>query len=202
MPSQYGDDALIEAYFGGKRGGFVVDVGAADGVVNSNSHRLLTDLGWSGILIDPLPEHVDAMRQTYDGRDDVTIVRCAVAREPGTIKMWPGEQGTTAIPEWRDRLAEYHGTQYGEPFEIDARPLTDILDQHGAPSRIDFLTVDCEGMDTQVLQSLDWDRYAVSLVCVEASNPWPSLIAFMKERGLGLVGQTAGNALFGRANCG
>ena len=54
-----------------------------------------------------------------------------------------------------------------EETRIVVKTLTHILDEHQAPKNIDFMSVDCEGLDLSVLKSLDWSRYTVDVLMVE-----------------------------------
>ena len=198
MPCQYGEEPFILGQTQELRNGFVVDVGAADGYTGSNSHFLIHDYGWSGILIDPLPEHVKALRERYAENDKVAVVDSAVGLEPGAVTFYPCGQGSTMLADWRDRVIRDFNGVYGEPMTVHVKTLTEILDEHDAPKVIDFLSVDCEGMDWSVLRSLDWNKYRVDMACVEARPQNQRLIDFMAARGLNVFAVTAGNLLFAR----
>ena len=61
--SQLGQDILVDEYFGGKRGGVFVDIGAYDGVTFSNTLMLERERGWTGVCIEPLPDVFAELRQ-------------------------------------------------------------------------------------------------------------------------------------------
>jgi hypothetical protein len=80
---------------------------------------------------------------------------------------------------------------------VKTAPLADILDRHlPAGTPIDFMTIDVEGMDIEVLHSNNWDKYRPSYVLVESQqidlekNNNSELLGFMREMGYGLFAKT------------
>ncbi|EED35271.1 methyltransferase FkbM [Luminiphilus syltensis NOR5-1B] len=87
-------------------------------------------------------------------------------------------------------------------IEIEAKPLSWILDRYALDRKIDFLSVDVEGYDLDVLKSNDWQRYRPSIVLVEIlhvslegvfENP---VVKFMREQGYGLLTKIDHTAFF------
>lgn len=206
MPAQYGEDALFLEYFKDTPRGFLVDVGANDGSLNSNSEILLAT-GWGGLLIEPAIEPFLRLKNRYNRREDVTCLCVAAGPYQRKATLYteptpsPG-QYSTLDPEWRDRCARQYGATFMEQ-KTEIIPLTVALDQWAKGRRIDFLTVDCEGTDLAVLQSLDWTRYRPRLVCVEGgkvTNPVQpdrfGVFGFLLEHGYQLHASTLGNWLF------
>ena len=166
---QYGEDRFLEKFFRGIPKGFLVDVGAADGRDNSNSFRLLQHRRWRGILIEPEPKQFQALQNRYRGRPDVVCMNYGVGGVEGERVLHCAAQVSTFLPAWRDRCIESYGLEY-EDVSVMVKPLTKILQELKAPSRIDFLTIDCEGMDLEVLQSLDFELYHPRLICMEGKG--------------------------------
>ena len=63
--SQHGEEHIINMFFQEKRAGMCVDIGAADGVINSNSRFLIEMLGWSAVLIEPHPSFYSQLEKLY-----------------------------------------------------------------------------------------------------------------------------------------
>jgi FkbM family methyltransferase len=168
--SQYGEEKILRKFFNYEPTGTVVDVGAADGLDNSNSHCLLTHPGWSGVLVEPESSQFRDLEARYAGRSNVRTVNCAVGQQPGKATFHVGgeghKQGSTMLPEWKQKvITEFNGV-YLEPIQVQVRTLSDILEE-AKVTKIDFLTIDCEGMDDQVLKSMDWKRWQPRLICLE-----------------------------------
>jgi FkbM family methyltransferase len=198
MPaSQYGEEKIILPFFHGQRGGYVVDVGAADGQTFSNSRVLIRDYDWRGLLIEPEPTHYAALEALYAGSGYVRTTRRAVDTTTGDGRMWPMPLGSTLIPEWRDRILRIHPQlSFGEPITVQTEPLADLLAEAEAPVLIDFLSVDCEGMDLVVLQTMDWRTYTVRLVCIEEAGY--GLDDYMASVGFEFYTRTHGNQFWRR----
>ena len=62
--SQYNEEGFIDSFFKNKNNGFLVDIGAADGITNSNS-RFLIEKGWGGILIEPNTKNFNKLQDLY-----------------------------------------------------------------------------------------------------------------------------------------
>jgi len=191
---QYSEDVLLLRWFKDQPLGFVVEIGAANGQDDSNSHCLIQK-GWSGILIEPEPEQFADLQKFYRNRPDVVCVQEAADLESREVDFYCGEQVSTLCPVWRDRYVQMYGIDY-KTIRVLTRHLGDILKNVKAPKRIDFLSVDCEGRDVRVLRSMDWDYFDVGLVCTEARcDP------FMASVGFHFVQQThplRGNKFYGK----
>jgi FkbM family methyltransferase len=188
---QYGEDDILLKFFQDINYGFVVDVGAADGKDNSNTYNLLKKLGWKGILVEPEPIQFKALQERYEHNDDVLCLNCAVDAEMGTKPFWCGLQVSTMVPAWRDACVKAHGIDYKE-IEVDTMPLDLIMEGADAPEEFEFLSIDCEGMDFAVLQTLNLKKYKPQMICLEGHG--------YTIEGYAQYKTTVGNSLYVRAN--
>src|SRR3954470_548033 len=136
---------------------YLVDVGAHDGRSLSNSFPFL-ELGWSGVLVEPLPQAFSLLSDRYGSRADVQCVQAACAEHDGRMPLSVGSDGPLPMTS---RLG-------GDgDIEVAVRPLTSVLEEAGAPTDFSFLLVDAEGMDGAVLAGLDFDRHRPRVVVTE-----------------------------------
>ena len=191
MPAQYGEDAVFAEIFKGKQGGVVVEAGAANGVDNSNSHILITEHNWTGILIEPEPEAFDALDTYYAARQEHDVWLCpnACGTREGTETFYCGGQASTLDIAWRDRCIDRHQIPYTE-VQVEVKRLDRILDWFEIPTAFDLLSIDCEGRDMDVLASIDLDRYKPAYICIDAKG---ALIA-----GYTVLHATRGNVIYKR----
>jgi FkbM family methyltransferase len=196
--SQYNEEEVLLDFFGDKTDGFFVDVGAADGVRFSNT-RMLAERGWSGICIEPEASQYDQLRELYRG-SNVTCFPVAVGTLVGFRKLHAGKadfkQISTLCSRWREKKIKQHGhCVYEEsPQIIYAQVLATLLRDAPAPDTIDFLSIDAEGMDFDVLRSMDWKKYDVRLICTEDND---SIIrTFLDNVGFKEHTRTAGNTFW------
>lgn len=185
--SQCGEDKVFEEYFGDKIG-YVVELGAADGKDNSNSYHLI-QRGWSGILLEPDPEQYAELLSLYHDNNNVKAANVAAGTQTGQKTFYTNRQVSTLDPSWRDRCIEVHNLVYDE-ITVIVMTLTFILEQMECPKVFDLLSIDCEGMDQDVLASLDLGIFQPELICIEAApSEIPGYVQHHK---------TCGNTIFRR----
>ena len=197
--SQYREEPIIDSFFNKKEKGFCVDVGAADGIRGSNSRYLIESLGWSAVLVEPHPTFFDQLTELYENIDDVTLLNLAIHTNTGKLPFYvygrdEHAQVSTLCESFKERVIKVHGNKYeDEPTIVNVEPLKNILKD--LPS-VDFLSIDCEGVDMEVVKSNDWDLYRPSLVCVESSMPEKEVVKFMSSVDYKYYNKTLGNIFF------
>jgi len=201
--SQYGEEPIINSFFNKKEKGFCVDIGAADGRRHSNSRYLIESLGWSAVLVEPHPTFFDELTQLYKNTDEVTLLNLAIHTKTGKLPFYvygdlpcnkEHAQVSTLCETFKERVIELYGNKYeNKPTMVNVEPLKNILKD--LPS-VDFLSIDCEGVDMEVLKSNDWDLYRPSLVCVESSMPEEEVVKFMSSVDYKYYNKTVGNIFF------
>jgi FkbM family methyltransferase len=164
--SQNDEQQHIVNYFGTKPH-HLLSVGENDGVTFSNSRYLLEHLGWSGLLVEPSPTAFKKLNALYKDNDLVECLNVAIANEKGRIDFYDmgehiGKGDTsllsTAVQSETNRWA---GTQFAK-CKVKAITYAEIIDTY------DFITIDCEGLDLDVLKQIDLKH--TSLVCVEHNS--------------------------------
>jgi FkbM family methyltransferase len=173
--AQHGEDRALLEFFGGVRG-FYVDVGANDGLSNSNT-AALDQMGWRGILVEADPNLADICRQARPGS---TVVACAAAdptqrgSESAFQRVSPGHDKTTGLSTLVDSSAlQRKAMQIGariSTITVPVRSLDDILEKHGAPNAFELLSVDVEGAELEVLRSCDLTRWRPRIIIAEDNS--------------------------------
>jgi len=202
--SQHGEEDVIFRHFTGARrkNGYLVDAGAADGKRFSNSWTLLNKHGWSGMLIEPHPQFAQQCRDLYADNNKVEVLEVAVFDRRCQQDFYPFSkppegQVSTLDLAFKARAEAAHGKKYHPPIKVECWPLGQLLKKQGAPKKIDFMSIDCEGVDMKVVRSMDWAHHHVELVCVETSmRPLKQLITFMQSVGYRQKERTLGNMFF------
>lgn len=170
--SQAGQDKwLLENFFAGKSDGFFVDIGAHDGVSINNTYRLERD-GWQGIAIEANPSIYPLLRKN---RKCITE-NCAVAAFSGIGKFrmiyGHAEMLSGLISEYDPRHLKRIAKEVGEyggnysDISIECRTLNEILETHKI-SHIDYLSIDIEGSEYNLLRSIDFDKFTINVISVE-----------------------------------
>jgi FkbM family methyltransferase len=166
---QYGADRILGLFFRDQPQGFLVDVGAADGYWNSNSIGLLKRPEWSGILIEPEPKQFEKLLAMYEGREGVVCIPCAVGLDEGPHTLYCAGQVSTLQEDTRRAAKIKHGVSFTKT-RVQVRTLTHLLEGANVKREIDFLSIDAEGMNYDVWESLDKKKFSPKLVCIEGSG--------------------------------
>lgn len=151
-----------------KRGGYFVEFGAMNGVDASNSYALERQLGWTGIVAEPARIWHEAIDRN---RACAVDHRCVWTRTGETIRFNQTELlGLSTIDTFSsaDRHAAKRAS--GERYDVETVALTDLLGHWRAPRRIDYLSIDTEGSEFDILSAFDWSRYEIGLITVEHNH--------------------------------
>lgn len=164
--SQEGEDRVLERYFGTCGPGFYVDVGAHHPHRFSNTY-LFYKRGWRGINIDAMPGSMEPFKRMRVR--DINL-EMGVGAASAVAKFYVFSE--PALNTFDEAIAKSHeNSEYKITRIVDVpiERLEDILARHLPQGMaIDFLTIDVEGLDLQVLQSNDWTRFRPKVVLVEA----------------------------------
>jgi FkbM family methyltransferase len=162
--SQNAEDVRLWRVFHEVRDGFYVDVGANDPATWSVT-KLFYDAGWNGINVEPGP--------TYDllakARPRDVNVRAAVRLDRGTSDFWithPETGLSTCHPDVHAHVPEL--IDRFERVTVDTVRLEQVLGEHASDRAIQFLKIDVEGAEAEVIASSDWTRFRPAVVVVEA----------------------------------
>jgi hypothetical protein len=175
--SQHGEDAFLNDFFKDKPAGFYVDIGCSHPFRISNSYALYRR-GWNGIAVDAIPSFAWLYR-LWRPRDLFLNLGVMTYFEltPSVLSSFD--------KAWVDGLLERGEASIFRSYNVDVLPLNTILDKHGGGRKIDFLSVDVEGLDLEILNSIDFDRYRPRVICVEFNDPATrdTLIALLSGNG-------------------
>ncbi|OIO05535.1 MAG: hypothetical protein AUJ49_01150 [Desulfovibrionaceae bacterium CG1_02_65_16] len=162
--SQEGEDILLRYMFPQDEGVYV-DVGAHHPVRFSNT-LYFYNLGWRGINIDPVPGVMALFEERRPG--DVNL-ELGVARQPGVLEYhaFTDPAFNSFNAGYADSIAR-QSEMRREVLRVPVDTLVNILDAHLGGHRIDFMTIDTEEYELEVLASNDWERYRPSCLVVES----------------------------------
>ena len=164
--SQIMQDLWVLFELSERRGGYFVEFGATNGVTLSNTHLLEKQLGWTGILAEPNP----AFHARLSRERSCHICHAAVHARSGTAPFLCTEKPAfSRLADVRpDDIFEREGRRsVRTSTRVQTISLNDLLDTHSAPDRIDYVSIDTEGAELDVLSTFDFDRRRVSLFTVE-----------------------------------
>jgi FkbM family methyltransferase len=169
--SQQGEDLYVLKNYINKKNpsGIFVEVGALDGIAYSNTGFLEMELGFSGVLIEPSKSYEKLLKY----RPGCTCVNNAISDKYETVLFrddWAMSGILTKLPDDHKR-EKRHEAINDEYYEVDTVPLGYVLSETNI-KYIDFLSIDVEGSELEVLRSMNWD-IPVYVICIEMDGHNP-----------------------------
>jgi FkbM family methyltransferase len=163
--SQFLQDLWVAYELKSPQGGFFVEFGGTDGIALSNSYLLETQFGWRGVIAEPARLWYPALRQN---RACAIDERCVWTRSGQRVVFNQAptpEHSTIAAYSDSDLLAP--SRRGGLHYEVETVTLDDLLAFWNAPRRIDYLSIDTEGSELDILKGFDFSARDVRLITVE-----------------------------------
>lgn len=159
--AQFMQDFFALVLNGGTRDGFFVEFGACDGRLISNTYLLEQTFGWTGILSEPGRNWHEDLRKN---RNAVVDTRC----------VWSKSGETKEFSEFSINKDQSKIVGLGAPvnesvetYQVPTISLVDLLKENNAPKRIEFLSVDTEGSEAEILSAFPFKEYEFGFICVE-----------------------------------
>jgi FkbM family methyltransferase len=159
-------DAWVLWRTNGKEGGFFVEFGAADGLNRSNTYLLEWSYKWSGIVAEPHPDFGETLRRN---RGCFVSSKCVYSRTGETVDFLAARHrrlSRIASIEALDDL-EAMRQRDSKTIRVEAISLNDLLAEAGAPSDIDYISMDTEGSELEILRGFDFNRWNVRLFTID-----------------------------------
>jgi FkbM family methyltransferase len=186
--------------------GYFIEIGANNGVNQSNTLYFEKFRGWRGLLIEPHPKLFSQLKKNRSHKSTCINAACtSFSFKNDSLKMMYSDLMTTSVDESNilPNSVEHAllGSKYlvGQPSEFTAKSETmqQILERISAPKCIDLFSLDVEGFEFEVLSGINHKIFRFNLICVETSDI-PRMEAFMAKINYELVKQVTHHDLFFR----
>src|SRR5437016_3290417 len=163
--SQLRQDLFVLTQLNFQRNGYFVEFGATNGVDLSNTHLLEKSFGWTGILAEPAKCWQIPLGASRTASIDFRCVWKDFQSVLGFNETDVAELSTIGSFQ----SADIHGKlrQGGKSYEVKTVSLNDLLSEHGAPRVIDYLSIDTEGSEFDILKSFDFERHTFRVITCE-----------------------------------
>lgn len=166
MYSQNNEEEIILNFFKKKKGIFL-DLGAYDGIDLSNT-RALAEKGWKGICVEPNPNIFLKLKENYKNNLDVFCFPFAIGEFDGKTKFHNNDTYYSTIKE--SELDRWVGTSLSfNTEEVDVLTFSSFLNL-SPYKQFDFISIDCEGVDYEILKQINLDEVSCKLICVETNG--------------------------------
>jgi FkbM family methyltransferase len=200
--SQHGQDQYLnEHIFKGKRDGVFVDIGAHDGITLSNTYFFETQLGWTGLCVEPIPRIFEKLSKN---RSSICVQGCIADHDDiakflsisGYCEMLSGLLSSydhLHLERIGQELQDYGGKK--EIIETQCYRLNALLDQYNI-SHVDYLSIDTEGSELEILKDIDFSKIDIDIITVENNYKTQHIENLLKEKGYELVAQLGCDEVF------
>jgi FkbM family methyltransferase len=158
----------IESIRNEKSSGFFVEFGATNGLDLSNTFLLESDFGWSGILAEPaLLWH----KQLFENRRCRIDLRCVYSESGKHLEFQESKlPELSTLSKFSSKDVHKKNRVTAKMYDVETVTLRDLLTQNQAPYRIDYLSIDTEGSEIDVIRDFDFGEWDIRLISVEITS--------------------------------
>tara|TARA_R110000822_G_scaffold4388_4_gene18862 strand:+ start:10807 stop:11427 length:621 start_codon:yes stop_codon:yes gene_type:complete len=182
------DKTVYENYFKNKTNGYFVDIGAHNGVEFSNS-KFFEDIGWDGVCIEPNPI---IFKQLQSIRHCKCVMK-AITDKIGTAQFFQISEGADMLSGLVDEFSQkgikniysnLKSTKEGFNYiDVELDLFENIIDQ----TEIDFLSIDTEGNELKILQTIDFNKYNIKVITLENNEYDSRFLDFLNPKGFTFI---------------
>jgi FkbM family methyltransferase len=163
--AQLCQDLFALSFLNFKQGGFFVEFGAAEGVGLSNTWLLEKQFGWRGILSEPARSYAPKLRAN---RGCAIDVRCVWSQSGESIAFREASNRVlSTVARFSDGDMHAEDRKQGITYDVPTVSLDNLLAEHRAPCDPDFLSIDTEGSELEILSKFDFKRWPFKVICCE-----------------------------------
>jgi FkbM family methyltransferase len=163
--SQFHQDLFVLSQLNFKTSGYFVEFGATNGVDLSNTYLMEKEFGWTGILAEPARCWHPQLRQNRGAHIDTD---CVWSDSSSTLSFIEADiPDLSTISRYSD--ADRHGKlrENGKPYQVQTISLNDLLEKYAAPEQIDYLSIDTEGSEFEILNHFDFSKHSFKVITCE-----------------------------------
>lgn len=163
--SQFFQDLFVLSSLDFKRGGFFVEFGATNGVDLSNSWLLEKRYDWDGIVAEPARHWHANLKKNRGCR----ISTACVWKESGQKLVFNETKNTDLSTLDAFTKTDMHATSRhsSKKYEVETVSLNDLLRENNAPKHIDYISIDTEGSELDIISHFNFSDYTISVMTVE-----------------------------------
>lgn len=188
-------DMIVQMYLGWKTNGYFVEFGATDGNDISNTYTLEKEFGWNGILAEPAKHWHPLLTKNRSCNIDFNCVWRSSGEQISFHESHARPDGS-AIQQYitPESLQMLGGNS--DIYKVETISLLDLLAKYNAPTDIDYISLDTEGSEFEILNAFDFSRYKVKIFTVEHNEkelPRSQIYELMTSKGYDRVLQNISN---------
>ena len=150
--SQLGQELEVIKFYNNKEDGFFIEIGASDGVELSNTYLLETKYNWKGICCEPIPTKFEKL---VKNRPNSICYKEAVYNQSGLILQFDISNSYDLLSGISEHIDRYKSTVDNNKttIHVETISLLDVLKKSNAPSFIEYMSLDTEGSEFEILKN-------------------------------------------------
>jgi len=164
--SQLGQDLKVVNFYKEKTNGYFIEIGASDGIQLSNTYLLETSYNWTGICVEPIP---DKYVPLVINRPKSLCYNEAIYNESGLILDFDIAKNDDLLSGITNNIDAHKNYVDSNKITIAVKSLSllDLLDKSKSPKFIEYLSLDTEGSEYEILKNFNFDKYIFGLIDIE-----------------------------------
>lgn len=154
-----------------KTDGYFIEIGAADGKYFSNSYILEKKFNWKGLVVEPAQVW---HKQLKENRDCEISTDCL--HETSDMDIEFIETNKPAFSQLKSNINSYEDSHQNlrkdikKKYYIKTKTFNDLLHEYSVQNKIDYVSIDTEGTEYEILKGINFDKYIISIISVEHNN--------------------------------
>jgi len=200
--SQFEQDKFVyEKYFINKNKGYFVDIGAYDGVTFSNS-KFFEELGWKGVCIEPNPKVFEILSSNRKCK----CVKKAITDSKSTSQFFQITNGPDMLSGLVDEFTDSAIARINQELESFSEDFSyidvecDLFENIVQNDKIDFLSLDTEGNELKILQTIDFNKFNIDVITVENNNNDNKFLNYLTSTGYQFVTRLGCDEIYKKVN--
>lgn len=167
--SQIKQDLFVLFVTNMKKNGFFVEFGACDGLELNNTFLLENEFNWSGILAEP---SIGWHENLFKNRKCVIDTRAVYSESNKNIEFIEVDKELNTLSGIKNEnfLKNFNDIRLNtknKKYLVKTVTLIDLLKENNAPNKIDYLSIDTEGTEYEIIKNFNFDSYDISIITIE-----------------------------------
>jgi FkbM family methyltransferase len=164
--SQLRQDLFVLSELNFKKDGYFVEFGATNGLDLSNTYLLERDYSWRGILAEPARVWHSELRENR--KNSIVETNCVWKNSNETLLFNETDAPElSTLDSFSNSDTHIDFRKNGNKYEVSTISLNNLLEKHKAPRNIDYLSIDTEGSEFEILNSFNFDNYNIEIITCE-----------------------------------
>jgi len=168
--SQFNQDLKVLEFYNNKKNGFFIEIGAGDGILESNTYLLETQYEWKGICIEPVSYQ---FTELYKNRKCKCINKALYSESNKKVIFCEADVPIRHLSGIDTHLIKDIVFSNSKKVELLTLSFNELLETYDAPKFVDYLSIDTEGSEYEILKTVDFNMYKFGYINVEHNYTEP-----------------------------